>query len=186
MSLDTQQLAWLVLQTVNRTQGKGTTIRLVVPRDPEVARQLDATLAEHALPAAEEYMLLAAEAYLLEQGYLAPTNLDLTWDTYTITPAGLGWLKEGLPDKEAAFDSAHRTEVEQERRRLSDVEEPFPQELSSGVGPQAAALEGSQKPSEAAQIPATASQMAEPRPSSTGGAEEGTEKRPWWRRMFGV
>jgi hypothetical protein len=187
MSLDTQQLAWLILQMVNRTQGKGTTIRLVVPRDPEVARQLDATLAEHALPAAEEYMLLAAEAYLLERGYIAPANLDLTWGTYTITPTGLGWLKEGLPDKEAAFDSAQRIEeVEEERRRLADVEEPGPQEPSSGVGPQAAALEGSQKPSEAAQIPATASQMAEPRPSSIGGAEEGTEKRPWWRRMFGV
>ena len=89
MSLDTQQLAWLVLQTVNRTQAKGTTIRLVVPRDPEVVRQLDLTLAEHALPAAEEYMLLPAEAYLLEQGYLAPAALDLTWGTYTITPAGL-------------------------------------------------------------------------------------------------
>ncbi len=149
MSLDTQQLAWLVLQTVNRTQAKGTTIRLVVPRDPEVARQLDPTLVEHEL--------LAAEAYLLEQGYLAPTNLDLTWGTYTITPAGLEWLKERLPDKEAAFDSAHRAEeVEQERRRLADVEEPSPQEPSSGVGPQAAALEGSQELSEAAQTPATA------------------------------
>ncbi len=54
MRLDTQQLAWLVLETVNRTQAKDTTIRLVVPRDPEAARQLDLTLAEHALPAAEE------------------------------------------------------------------------------------------------------------------------------------
>ena len=81
MSLDTQQLAWLVLQTVNRTQAKDTTIRLVVPRDPEVARQLDPMLVEHEL--------LAAEAYLLERGYLAPTNLDLTWGTYTITAAGL-------------------------------------------------------------------------------------------------
>jgi hypothetical protein len=69
MRLDSQQLAWLVLQTVNRTQAKGTTIRLVVPRDPKVVRQLDATLVEHEL--------LAAEAYLLEQGYLAPENLGL-------------------------------------------------------------------------------------------------------------
>ena len=89
MSLDTQQLAWLVLETLNRTQGKDTTVRLVVPRDPEVARQLDPALTEHNLP--------AAEAYLLERGYIAPTNLGLTWGTYTITPAGLSWIGEGLP-----------------------------------------------------------------------------------------
>jgi hypothetical protein len=49
MRLDTRQLAWLVLETLNRTQAKGTTVRLVVPRDPEVAHQLDPTLAEHKL-----------------------------------------------------------------------------------------------------------------------------------------
>ena len=85
MRLDTQQLAWLVLETLNRTQGKGTTVRLVVPRDPEVARQLDPALTEHNLP--------AAEAYLLERGYIAPTNLGLTRGTYTITRAGLEWLE---------------------------------------------------------------------------------------------
>lgn len=120
MRLDIQQLAWLVLETLNRTQGKGTTVRLVVPRDPEVARQLDPTLAEHKLP--------AAEAYLLERGYIAPTNLDLAWGTYTITPAGLEWLEEGLPDEETAFYSARGGE--EERRRLDGVEDPPPQEPS--------------------------------------------------------
>jgi hypothetical protein len=81
---------------------------------PEVARQLNPTLVEHEL--------LEAEAYLLEQGYLAPTNLDLTWGTYTITPAGLEWLKEGLPDKEAAFDSALRAELEEERSLMEEIE----------------------------------------------------------------
>ena len=135
------------METLNRTQGKDTTVRLVVPRDPEVARQLDPTLAEHKLP--------AAEAYLLERGYIAPTNLDLTWDTYTITPAGLEWLEEGLPDKETAFDSARGGEGEEERRRLAGVEDPPPQVPSSEAGPQAA-LEGTQEPSEAAQTPAAA------------------------------
>ncbi len=79
-----------------------------------MARQLNPTLVEHEL--------LAAEAYLLEQGYLAPTNLDLTWGTYTITPAGLEWLKEGLPDKEAAFDSALRAELEEERSLMEEIE----------------------------------------------------------------
>ena len=85
MRLDIQELAWLVLETLNRTQGKGTTVRLVVPRDPEVDRQLDPALTEHNLP--------AAEAYLLERGYIAPTNLGLARGIYTIIPAGLEWLE---------------------------------------------------------------------------------------------
>jgi hypothetical protein len=87
--IDTHQLAWLVLETVNRTQGRGTTVRLVVPSAPEVTRQLDPSLAEHEL--------LAAEEYLLNRGHIAPANLGLTWSTYTITPAGLDWLDEGYP-----------------------------------------------------------------------------------------
>jgi hypothetical protein len=159
MSLETQQLAWLVLQTVNRTQAKGTTIRLVVPRDPEVARQLDPTLVEHEL--------LAAEEYLLEQGYLAPTNLDLTWGTYTITPAGLEWLKEGLPDKEAAFDSTLRAELEEERSLLEEVERELDEESS---GAPESAGEGQEK--------------AEPR-AATEGFQTATERRGLWSRLFG-
>ena len=87
--VDTQQLAWLVLETVNRTQGRGTTVRLVVPSAPGVTRQLNPALAEHEL--------LAAEEYLLELGHIAPSNLELTWGIYTITPAGLDWLDEGYP-----------------------------------------------------------------------------------------
>jgi hypothetical protein len=87
--VDTQQLAWLVLETVNRMQGKGSTVRLVAPTDQEVTRQLDPTLTEHEL--------LAAEEYLLNRGHIAPANLGLTWGTYTITQAGLDWLDEGLP-----------------------------------------------------------------------------------------
>jgi hypothetical protein len=81
MSFSTQQLAWLLLGAADRMQGRGTSVRLVVPSDPEVTRELKPPLAEHELRAAEEY--------LLERGYIAPTNLDLTWGTYTITPAGL-------------------------------------------------------------------------------------------------
>ena len=52
--VDTRQLAWLVLDDLNRTQGRGTTVRLVVPSAPEVTRQLDPTLPEYELLAAEE------------------------------------------------------------------------------------------------------------------------------------
>ena len=90
MSLDTEHLAYLVLEAANRTQGKGTTVRLVVPFAPEVTNELDPTLAEHEL--------LAAEEYLLEQGHIAPANIGLTWGTYTITQSGLEWLEEGVPE----------------------------------------------------------------------------------------
>lgn len=89
MSLEPQQLAWLLLERVDRMQGKGTTVRLVVPSDPEVTRQLDPTLTEHEL--------LAAEEYLLEWGYIAPASLGFLRSAYTITPAGLSWIGEGFP-----------------------------------------------------------------------------------------
>src|SRR5215218_10600585 len=150
MRLDTQQVARLALETLNRKQGEGTTVRPVVPRNGEVAHQLDQALASHKLPAAEAYLLERGYIAptnlgltLLERGYIAPTNLGLTWGTYTITPAGLEWLEEGLPDKATAFDSVRWGEVEEERRRLDDVEQTPPQE-----------------PSEAARTPAAAPQEA--------------------------
>ena len=89
MSLDTQQLAWVVLETVNRLQGKGSTVRLVAPSDQEVTAQFGSILAEHEL--------LAAEECLLERGYIAPANLGLTYAVYTITTTGFDWLDEGFP-----------------------------------------------------------------------------------------
>jgi hypothetical protein len=112
MSLETQQLAWLVLQTVDRLQGKGSTVRLVTPSDQEVTRQLDPTLAEHEL--------LAAEEYLLERGHITPANLGLTWGTYTITTTGLDWLDEGFPWPSEALQTAAE---EPERARSGPVPE---------------------------------------------------------------
>ncbi len=83
-------LAWIVLQTVNLTQAKGSTARIVVPRDPEVARNLEV------LPTEDE--LLSAEEYLLDQGYVAAVDIGLTRGTYTITPVGLDWLDRGRPE----------------------------------------------------------------------------------------
>jgi hypothetical protein len=87
--LEPEQLAWLLLLSVDRMQAKGSTVRLIVPSDPEVARALDPALSEHEI--------LSAENYLLDRGYIAPANIGLTWGTYTITSAGLGWLDEGFP-----------------------------------------------------------------------------------------
>ncbi len=87
---ETELLAWSVLRAANRTQARGTTVRLVVPRAPEVAHDLDIEVAEE--------RLLTAEEWLVERGYLATANVGLTRGTYTITPAGLDWIREGMPE----------------------------------------------------------------------------------------
>ena len=80
-----EELAWVVLRAVNRTQAKGSTVRLIVPRVPEVANELSVHLGED--------KMLAAEDYLLERGYIVPVDISLTRSAYTITPAGLRWLE---------------------------------------------------------------------------------------------
>jgi hypothetical protein len=37
--------------------------------------------------------LLAAEDYLLERGYVVPSDTSLSTGVYTITPAGMKWLE---------------------------------------------------------------------------------------------
>jgi hypothetical protein len=85
-----EPLAWVVLETVNRAQAKGSTVRLVVPRDPEVA-------AEDLGMDPDGDRILTVEEYLLERGYLTPAGVGLTRGAYTITPAGFDWLKQGPP-----------------------------------------------------------------------------------------
>ena len=94
MSLETEQLAWLVLRVVNQTQTKGSTVRLAVPTDPEV----DAQLASLPVAVTDEE-LLSAEEYLVGHGYLARADITLSRGTYTITPAGLKWLERGSPQQ---------------------------------------------------------------------------------------
>jgi hypothetical protein len=173
MADETRRLAWIVLQTANRTQAKGSSVRLVVPRAPEVTDELE--------PPLSEVELLAVEEYLLERGYVAPDDIGLRWGTYTITPAGFYFLEAGLPEpkdslrelaeepgKEAALESAIQSELAQEQRRMEEVErelEEVRQKLPGG----------------AAEEP----ERAEPRSTTTGGAQAGSERVPWWRKMFG-
>ena len=81
------------MRAANRTQAKGSTARIVVPRDPEMADELRREWG--ATPTDED--LLPAEEYLKEHGHLAPTDIGLTRGTFTITPAGLRWLDSALP-----------------------------------------------------------------------------------------
>lgn len=93
MSTSPERLAWVVLRTANRVQSKGSTARLVVPRDPELSDELGREWGS--IPNDED--LLSAEEYLEEHGYLAPTDIGLTRGTYTITPAGLRWVEGTQP-----------------------------------------------------------------------------------------
>jgi hypothetical protein len=151
-------------------------VRLVVPRAEEVARELESTLSE-----AE---LLAVEKYLLEQGYVVTANIGLTWGTYTITPAGFHWLKGGLsehspterlrelvdsPGEVAAFESALRAELEEESRRMEEVEKELDEVHQEQLG--------------ASETVAGVPESEEPRPARS--SFQTTSKRvPWWKRMF--
>jgi hypothetical protein len=98
VSKDAERLAWLVLQAVDKSQTKGSTARLAVPRDPEVLANLVVDITE------EE--LLSVEEYLEDRGYLEQADISLTRGTYTITPAGLRWLQE----KHGALESTETAE----------------------------------------------------------------------------
>jgi hypothetical protein len=177
MADETRRLAWIVLQTANRTQAKGSSVRLVVPRAPEVADELE--------PPLSEVELLAVEEYLLERGYVAPDDIGLRWGTYTITPAGFYFLEAGLPEpkdslralaeepgKEAALESAIQTELAEEHRRMEEVErelEEVRQNLPGG------ALEEPESPGPSVIAPTDAVLEDQETPS----------ERPWWRRFFG-
>jgi DNA-binding PadR family transcriptional regulator len=81
---ETELLAGAVLRAVNRAQAKGSTVRLVVPRAPEVAYEMGIELPDD--------RLLKVEEYLQDYGYIVPVDIGLPSGMYTITPAGLEWL----------------------------------------------------------------------------------------------
>jgi hypothetical protein len=82
-----EELAWVVLRAANRTQARGSTVRLVIPNALKVAQDLEAKLGYD--------RLLAAEDYVVERGYVAVLDIGLTRSAYTITPAGFRWLDRG-------------------------------------------------------------------------------------------
>jgi hypothetical protein len=171
----TEQLARVVLLAANRTQAKGSTVRPIVPLAPEVAQELGMEL--------DDDLIVAAEEYLLNRGYVAPANIGISWGTYTITPAGFSWLEESAPEssttdqlrelaekpgEEEAFEAALRTELEEESIRMEEIERELGEEPSGG--PQSAGA---------------GSNREEARPAGVG-AQEGSEQVSWWRRVFGA
>jgi DNA-binding PadR family transcriptional regulator len=114
-----ERAAWLVLQAVNRVQAKGTTVRLVAPRDPDIVDELGRELGLG--PTDEE--LLSAEDYLLEHGYIAPTGLGVTRNVYTVTRAGLDWLEADLT---APRGKSQQEPSEEAQRRETRPDAPGP------------------------------------------------------------
>ena len=130
-----EQLAWVVLRAANRSQSKGSTVRLIVPRAPEVADEMSVELTDSQFRSVEEY--------LLDHGYVAEADISLAWSAYTLTPAGLKWLQTSLPeplltvrvqelaarpDEEEEFESALEAELEEERRRMEELERELDEE----------------------------------------------------------
>jgi hypothetical protein len=173
---ETEQLAWVVLHTANRIQAKGSSVRLIVPRAPEMTYELE--------PPLSEAELLTVEEYLLERGYVAPANIGLRWGTYTITPTGFYFLEGGLPKpkdrlvelaekpgEEATFESAIQNELEVERHRMAEVEREL-EEVHPKL-PGGAPEETSDEPER------TDFRLA------SSDFQTASERLPWWRRMFG-
>ena len=88
MSDENEHFAWIVLRAANRMQAKGSTARIIVPRDPEVVSEVAQELSLS--PSDDD--LLSAEEYLMECDYIAPVDIGLTRGSYSVTPAGLDWL----------------------------------------------------------------------------------------------
>jgi hypothetical protein len=154
---ETELLAGVVLQAVNRVQAKGSTVRLVVPRAPEVTYEVGMEL--------PETQILEVEEYLLDCGYIEPVDIGLTGGTYTITPAGLEWLDMGASEPLEAFrvEATGSSEWAEPCPATKDTREDIvkrPQEL----------------------IPRRLQRELN---KARKQLEEGSKERGWWRRAFG-
>ena len=119
-----EERAYVILQTVNRTQAKGTTARIISPRDPEVADELGMD--------PDEDRLLTAVEYLLEEGYVVPAGIDLPRGDYTIAPAGLEWLEMGATTEplEAPGEAPSEEAIEPSEDTREPPQEQLPRRLS--------------------------------------------------------
>ncbi len=137
----------------------------------------------------EQY--LSVEEYLLDQGYVADADISLSWSAYTITPAGLKWLETGVPEplltdhrgqelaesagEEEAFESVLRAELEEESRRMEDLERVLNEERTGA--PETAAEEP--------EIEAPATPEARQSPESVPATETPTDAGRGAQRTLG-
>jgi hypothetical protein len=153
---ETELLAGTLLRAVNRAQSKGSTVRLVVPRAPEVTYEVGMELPED--------QLLEIEEYLQGHGYIVPVDIGLTSGTYTITPAGLEWLDVGTSEPLEALD--------QEATAPSEWSEPRPATKDT--------REDIVKRPEGLIPRRLWREMNKARKQ----LEERSEERDWWQKMF--
>jgi DNA-binding PadR family transcriptional regulator len=154
---ETELLAGTLLRAVNRAQSKGSTVRLVVPRAPEVTYEVGMELPED--------RLLEVEEYLQGHGYIVPVDIGLTRGTYTITPAGLEWLDMGAsePLEALAQEATGPLEWAEPRPATKDTREDIVKRPQGRI-PRRLWRE-----------------MNEARKQ----LEERSEERDWWQRMLG-
>src|SRR3712207_2241468 len=82
MTACVREITGALLETVNRLQAKGSTVRIVVPRSLEVARELG-------FDDPDTGAVLVAQDWLEYHRYISRTDLGLSVETFTITPEGL-------------------------------------------------------------------------------------------------
>src|SRR5215208_2512790 len=108
----------------------------------------------------------------------------LVCGTYTITPAGLDWLREGMPQPLEAPQKARHIEAREERLELIRRTEELQSRLVAGTEGRLGDLEEYQRALEKLYKPAAGHTLTE----DAGGQEtpsDRPEERSWWRRMFG-
>jgi hypothetical protein len=76
--------------------------------------------------------------------------------------------------------AALREQLEAERQAHAEA-----RRIIAGLVERIPAIEAPQEPTEAAETVEEEPDRAESR-SATGGAQEGVQRRPWWRRVFGA
>jgi hypothetical protein len=189
---DTEAVARIVLRTANRTQAKGSSVRIVVPRALEMAYEVGVELTEA--------RLVEVEGYLYLNGYVERVDMGLSQGTYTITPVGFEWLEGGgmpnpassakdpvrelaeRPSEAAALEAALRAELEEEQKRMEEFERELEEEGQREGRPRASGRaaedpRGTEEP--------TRPEVAFGRLLSAAGGSSGDELRSWWRRVFG-
>jgi hypothetical protein len=107
-----KKFAWELLDTLNRLQARGSAVRIIVPRDLEVARELG-------FENADAGAVLVAQDWLEYHHFISRTDIGLSVETFTITPEGLAWIEH--PSSERTVERLEtRPQPEQHRARVGE------------------------------------------------------------------
>ena len=99
MTARVEEIAWRLLGVLNRLQAKGSLVRIVVPRDMEVARELH-------FDDPDTGAILVAQDWLEYHRYISRTDLGLSVEAFTITPKGLDWIAQPVREQSDKLQEA--------------------------------------------------------------------------------